>query len=99
MMSKLVLALCLMINGVAVAKAQLADVHCDDSHRIEQRLERVMGAIRQGQGLRDPETILQVWVVPGSGEWTLVQTYANGTACIVAMGAHWQHFQGSDDPS
>lgn len=41
-------------------------------------------------GLRDPETILEVWVIVRNGDWVIVQNYANGTSCIVAMGENWE---------
>ncbi|MFZ5963663.1 hypothetical protein ACOXXX_11975 [Thalassococcus sp. BH17M4-6] len=53
-------------------------------------LTTVLGAERQGMGLRDPDTMLEVWVSRGNGEWLIVQNYANGTSCIVAMGEHWE---------
>ncbi len=70
--------------------AQMSDVSCDDSVRMAQTLKQVLGAERQGVGLRDPETMLEVWVKRTSGDWMIVQNYANGTSCIVAMGEHWQ---------
>ena len=33
--------------------------------------------------------MLEVWT-KASGDWTLVQAYANGTACILAMGEAWE---------
>ena len=42
-----------------------------------------------GAGLRDTEAVLEVWT-RDSGDWTLVQSYANGTACILAMGEAWE---------
>jgi len=50
-----------------------------------------LGAERQGMGLRDPETTLEIWVMQDSGDWLIVQNYANGTSCIVAMGEHWEN--------
>lgn len=41
-------------------------------------------------GFRDRETMLEVWVAKKSREWIIVQNYANGTSCIVAMGDHWE---------
>ena len=70
--------------------AQLGDISCDDSARMTETLTQVLGAERQGMGLRDPETTLEVWVTRASGEWIIVQNYANGTSCIVAMGDHWE---------
>lgn len=79
--------------------AQLADVICDASARLEQRLSQVHGAQKQGQGLRGPDAVLQVWISPRTGDWTLVQSYANGTSCIVAMGEHWESLTPAADPA
>ncbi|WP_152541109.1 hypothetical protein [Sulfitobacter noctilucae] len=68
----------------------MADVSCDDSERLTQTLTIVMGAKRHGIGLRDPDTTLEVWVTQTNGDWMIVQNYANGTSCIVAMGEHWE---------
>jgi hypothetical protein len=73
-----------------VANAQLPEVSCDDSARMLAILTKVMGAERQGMGLRDPDTTLEVWVTHRSGDWLILQNYANGTSCIVAMGEHWE---------
>ena len=51
--------------------------------------QRLVGAEVTGSGLRDTETVLEVWT-KASGDWTLVQSYANGTACILAMGEAWE---------
>lgn len=73
-----------------VADARMPDVSCDDSARMMNMLTKVLGAERQGKGLRDPDTMLEVWVTRRNGEWMIVQNYANGTSCIVAMGDHWE---------
>lgn len=90
MIYRLVLTLYLCIVLPGLAQAQLANVSCDDSARMTETLEQVLGAKRQGMGLRDPETMLEVWVTARNGDWVIVQSYANGTSCIVAMGAHWE---------
>lgn len=74
----------------AVAQTQTADVTCDDSARLERMLSTVMRAERRALGLRGPETLLEVWIDPRTQDWTLVQTYTNGTSCIIAMGEHWE---------
>lgn len=73
-----------------LAQAQISDLSCDDSTRMTQRLTEVLGATRHSSGLRDPETILEIWVLPRNSEWLILQSYANGTSCIVAMGEHWE---------
>jgi hypothetical protein len=89
MISLRALLLCLCTALPTLAQAQMADVGCDDSARMILTLKEVMGAERQGMGLRDPETMLEVWVTARNGDWLIVQTYANGTSCIIAMGEHW----------
>lgn len=74
----------------AVAQMQTSEVTCDDSVRLERTLSIVMRAERRAQGLRGPETLLEVWIDPRTQDWTLVQTYTNGTSCIIAMGEHWE---------
>ncbi len=84
------IALSIFISLPVLASARMADVSCDDSARMTQRLTTVLGAERQGMGLRDPETMLEIWVTRGNGDWVIVQNYTNGTSCIVAMGEHWE---------
>ncbi|WP_109310523.1 hypothetical protein [Ruegeria sp. AU67] len=86
--SRLIVAVSLALPTLASAKME--DVSCDDSARMTNMLTEVLGAERQGIGLRDPETMLEVWVTRKSGDWMIVQNYANGTSCIVAMGEHWE---------
>ena len=52
-------------------------------------LARMRGADVAGAGRRDTEAVLEIWTRP-SGDWTLVQSHANGNACILAMGEAWE---------
>lgn len=91
--SMLIRYLLLLVSACSISTtshAQLADVSCDDSARMTNTLKNVMRAERQGMGFRDRETMLEVWVAKKSREWIIVQNYANGTSCIVAMGDHWE---------
>ena len=90
MINRLAVIASICLSLPSLAQAQMTDVSCDDSARMTQTLTKVLGAERQGMGLRDPETMLEVWVTPGNGDWLIVQSYANGTSCIVAMGDHWE---------
>ena len=40
----------------------MADLDCDDSARFGETVTEVLGATRQGIGLRDPDTTLEIWV-------------------------------------
>ncbi len=74
----------------APADARIADVICDDRESLRDRLKMNYGAQMTGRGVRGPDSVLEVWSAPRSGDWTLVQSYANGRACIVAMGQSWE---------
>ena len=82
------LALCFALP--AYAQGRMSDLRCDDSQRLTQTLTTVLGAERRAMGLRDPDTMLEVWVENKSGDWMIVQNYSNGTSCIVAIGEHWE---------
>jgi hypothetical protein len=75
-----------LLAGPAAADGPIAEVLCAPRAELVQRLA---GAAVTGAGLRDTETVLEVWT-KASGDWTLVQSYPNGTACILAMGEAWE---------
>ena len=72
----------------AMAQAPLAAVICDETQIMNQRLASFHRAERSASGLRDPETIMEVWT-DVDGAWALVMARSNGTSCIVAMGEAW----------
>lgn len=76
----------LLLAGPALAQSPVAEVICLPRAEL---LQRLAGAEVMGAGLRDAEAVLEVWAA-SSGAWTLVQAYANGTACILAMGEAWE---------
>lgn len=80
------LALLLLCATPALAKSPIAEVICVPRPELERKLS---GATLSAVGLRDTETVLEVWTRP-SGDWTLVQSYADGIACILAMGEAWE---------
>lgn len=76
----------LVLASPAAADTAIAEMICAPRAEI---LARLKGAEVAGAGLRDTEAVLEVWT-KASGDWTLVQSYANGTACILAMGEAWE---------
>ena len=95
-----VLALLLALAPApALAADPIAAVICADRAEMLRRLEVEYGAVRRGGGLRGPEAVLEVWAVPSTGDWTLVQSYADGRSCIVAVGEHWEDARPGDDPA
>jgi hypothetical protein len=83
----------------ASAADPIASVICADREDMLRRLEVEYGASRQGWGLRGNGAVMEVWAVPSTGEWTLVQTYAGGQSCIVAIGENWEGTVAQADPA
>lgn len=87
------LSLIIVVAGVCgadpVPASPLAEVICDQTDRMRDRLAHQFGTRQEATGLRGPDEVMEVWTDP-QGDWTLVMTYASGRSCIVAMGEHWQ---------
>jgi hypothetical protein len=81
------LAGCLLATPAA-ATSPIAEVICAPRGEIVSQLTRLSGATMTGMGLRDVETVMEIWTSP-RGDWTLVQSYSDGRACILAMGEAW----------
>jgi hypothetical protein len=76
----------MLLAGPALAQSPIAEVVCLPRAELALRLS---GAELAAAGLRDADTVLEVWARP-SGAWTLVQVHANGMSCILAMGEAWE---------
>ena len=87
-MSVRIIFLLLLCAPAALADGPIAEVICAPRAALVQRLTDQQGSSLAATGLRDSETVMEVWTSP-KGDWTLVQSYTDGLSCIVAMGADW----------
>lgn len=71
----------------------IAAVVCAPRDEMLTRLQKGYGAELRGLGLRNEETVIEVWA-DDKGDWTLVQNYSTGQSCIVAMGVGWEGLEG-----
>jgi hypothetical protein len=74
----------------AEAQNLIGEVLCGAQDEIHAKLTRQFGAVKSGAGLRGPEAVMEIWTNPTTGDWTLVQSYAEGRVCILAMGEAWE---------
>lgn len=95
----LALLLLLPLGLPAAAQSRLGDVYCDDTAAIHRKLAAQFGEVRQGLGVHSPESVMELWAHPDTGAWTLVRTYANGRACVVALGEAWADLSAPADPA
>jgi len=87
------IALCsLMLAGLAApvqAGDPIAQVVCAPRADMVARLQKGYGAELRGSGMRSEDSVIEIWT-DAKGDWTLVQTYASGRSCILAMGEAWE---------
>lgn len=99
MLTLRLLALCALMGAPATASSPIANLICAPRDEMVQRLSGTYGESPMGMGVRDVDTVMEVWATPGSGDWTLVLTYASGNSCIVAMGEDWTEITPAEDPA
>lgn len=90
---RLIPALALAAFGAATpaaATTPIAEMLCSLQSDMQTRLAVQFRAERSAVGIRDSDSVMEVWTEPGTGNWTMVVTYASGTSCIVAMGQAWE---------
>ena len=64
---------------------------CYETQQLEQLLRDNYQESRQAIGMvNDNQGIVQVFVNPDTGTWTLVATGANGVSCVAVAGDNWQ---------
>ncbi|SDD14079.1 hypothetical protein [Ruegeria marina] len=78
----------LVCSGMAWATSPIAEILCEPTEVLHDRLNHRFASERTATGLRGPEQIMEVWT-DSRGDWTMVVTYATGLSCIVAMGEAW----------
>ncbi len=86
----LVSGLVLGAPSPASARSPIAEMLCSPRSALEHRLAMQFRAQRTAVGIRDADSVLEVWTEPATGDWTMIVTYASGTSCIVAMGSAWE---------
>ncbi|WP_309666203.1 hypothetical protein [Tabrizicola sp.] len=85
------LRLTLVVLGLAtpgLAQTPIAEMICGAHDEIVTRLTKGQRATLVGMGVRGPDAVMEIWQA-ADGDWTLVQSYANGQSCILAMGSDW----------
>lgn len=83
------LSLALMVLwSPGLAETPIAEVICAPHDEMVTRLTKGHRATVVGMGVRGPDAVMEIWQA-ADGDWTLVQSYASGQSCIVAMGSDW----------
>ncbi len=77
--------------AASVATAQANELkNCADRTTVTTRLTDKFGEEFAGGGLRNAESIFEVWMSEDSGTWTIIMTRPDGKSCVMAAGTNWR---------
>lgn len=77
----------------APAQADARSV-CGPRDQIVRRLAESYGEMRQSYGLQNARLMVEIYVSPETGTFTILATRPEGQACVLAVGRDWR-----DDPA
>lgn len=75
---------------MAAASANAQTQNCADRSTITERLASGYGEKFAGGGLRNAESVFEVWMSDDSGTWTILMTTPDGRSCVMAAGTNWR---------
>lgn len=84
-------ALALVISAMPVL-AQ-GNLNCQARDKIVERLQVRFDEQLMGRGLQGQIRLLEIFASTDGSSWTILQTHANGTSCVVASGTNWMENQ------
>ncbi|MBT8476684.1 MAG: hypothetical protein KJO78_14575 [Alphaproteobacteria bacterium] len=88
-MRKLITVLTIVVTMTPLAGQ--AQQFCAERAKITDRLKTGYGERYSGGGLRNAESIFEVWMSEEKGTWTILMTMADGRSCVMASGTNWRN--------
>jgi hypothetical protein len=84
--------LAMTLAAVTVAAPAFAENagRCAERTAITERLKSGYGEQYVGGGLRNAESIFEVWQSAEHGTWTILMTLPDGRSCVMAAGTNWR---------
>lgn len=73
-----------------MASGAVAQTNCASRDQVVDRLAGKYGEAFSGGGLRNAESVFEVWVSEEKGTWTILLTRSDGISCIMASGTNWR---------
>ena len=82
--------------AILTPAAASAQAFCGDRDAVTERLTTGYGESLAAGGLRNADSVVEVWSSEEKGTWTILMTKADGTTCILAAGTHWHQAEKQD---
>ena len=97
-MFKRVISTALIFGATALAPPASAQaMQCLPRAALVEKLTTDYAEELTGGGLQNPQQLLEVWSSDRTGSFTVFITGANGIACIVATGLHWNSVRATNE--
>lgn len=77
--------------GLTACPALAQQSFCGARDDLVRTLHDKYGEQRQGAGLQNAQTMIEVFASAETGTWTLVVSRTDGSACAVAAGEAWRN--------
>jgi hypothetical protein len=75
---------------LALAAPALARPFCAPQEYLAAQMQERYGETLAHSGLTDGGNIVEIWASRETGTWTVLLIAADGMACVVQTGKHWQ---------
>lgn len=85
-----ILKVATMIAAIALPSIVQAQQSCGMREDVTKRLSSGYGEKFAGGGLRNSDSIFEVWLSAEKGTWTILMTMPNGKSCVMAAGTNWR---------
>lgn len=82
----LMLSMGLLTASVAATTVEAQNRNCGPHEMVTAHLADKYGESRQMMGLAANNTVMELFVSPETGTWTITATNGTGLACLVASG-------------
>ncbi|MEM9476868.1 MAG: hypothetical protein AAGA71_16350 [Pseudomonadota bacterium] len=76
--------------AVTIPTLAQAQQFCADRQAITDRLKTGYGEAYAGGGLRNGNSVFEIWKSDEKGTWTILMTMADGRSCVMASGTNWR---------
>jgi hypothetical protein len=87
---RLVVCACFGLTGPVFAAPFSAEPVCDERAKLVAALQEQFGEQHLAVGLEEEGThMLEIWVSPDNGTWSILMTEPDGTSCLAAAGSDW----------
>lgn len=80
-------------TALITSDAEARIPQCGEHTSIVSLLEKRYGETPRGIGLVSDRGVMQVFVSPEKGTWTILMTNAQGQSCLLAAGKGWEELK------